>query len=146
MAAPLPRVFFDIKAEGYGIFMPGGESIGRIVMELRSDVVPKTAENFRVLCTGEKGFGYKGSTFHRIIPNFMLQGQIVSLWFTVLKNMNLLPPDQNYSLLRSINLSYSCKMSKYCNSAFFKNSRNNFQAKIFLKLICLRLIFLINKI
>ena len=81
MAAPLPRVFFDIKAEGYGIFMPGGESIGRIVMELRSDVVPKTAENFRVLCTGEKGFGYKGSTFHRIIPNFMLQGQIVSLWF-----------------------------------------------------------------
>ena len=70
----LPKVFFDIKSEGYGVFMPGGSSLGRIVMELRSDVVPLTAENFRVLCTGEKGFGYKGSTFHRVIPKFMLQG------------------------------------------------------------------------
>lgn len=61
----LPRVFFDMVADD--------EKLGRIEFELRSDVVPKTAENFRALCTGEEGYGYKNSTFHRVIPDFMCQ-------------------------------------------------------------------------
>jgi len=61
-----PKVFFDIRI--------GSQYAGRILMELRADVVPLTAENFRCLCTHEKGYGYRGSTFHRIIPQFMCQG------------------------------------------------------------------------
>jgi len=61
-----PSVYFDMEV--------GGEEIGRITFELRADVAPKTAENFRALCTGAEGFGYKGSSFHRVIPQFMCQG------------------------------------------------------------------------
>lgn len=60
------NVFFDITIQG--------EAAGRIVFELFDDVVPKTARNFRELATGEHGFGYEGSGFHRVIPQFMLQG------------------------------------------------------------------------
>ncbi|MEU6619886.1 peptidylprolyl isomerase [Streptomyces litmocidini] len=60
------NVYFEINING--------ESAGRITFKLFDDVVPKTARNFRELATGEHGFGYAGSPFHRVIPNFMLQG------------------------------------------------------------------------
>lgn len=66
MSSKNPQVFFDLDI--------GGKPAGRVTFELYADVVPKTAENFRALCTGEKGFGYKDSKFHRVIPQFMCQG------------------------------------------------------------------------
>ncbi|KAL0082091.1 peptidyl-prolyl cis-trans isomerase cyp5 [Phycomyces blakesleeanus] len=72
-AKNIPKVFFDIAVNG--------KPAGRMTFKLFADTVPKTAENFRALCTGEKGIGksgkplhFKGSSFHRIIPGFMAQG------------------------------------------------------------------------
>uniref|UniRef100_A0A4W5MQ31 Peptidyl-prolyl cis-trans isomerase n=1 Tax=Hucho hucho TaxID=62062 RepID=A0A4W5MQ31_9TELE len=61
-----PQVYMDIKI--------GNKPAGRLRFMLRADIVPMTAENFRCLCTHEKGFGFKGSCFHRVIPQFMCQG------------------------------------------------------------------------
>ena len=61
-----PWVYLDISIDG--------SSVGKIIIELSADIVPRTAENFRALCTGEKGYGFRGNIFHRIIPGFMMQG------------------------------------------------------------------------
>jgi len=61
-----PQVYFDISIDK--------KPAGRITFEIFKDVVPKTAENFRALCTNEKGYGFKDCPFHRIIPQFMIQG------------------------------------------------------------------------
>jgi len=63
---PCPNVFFDVAIDS--------KPSGRIIFQLFDDIVPNTARNFRELATGQHGFGYEGCTFHRIIPNFMLQG------------------------------------------------------------------------
>ena len=63
---PLPVVYFDMTADG--------SDMGRIEMTLRPDVVPRTAENFRCLCTGERDITFRGSSFHRVIKKFMCQG------------------------------------------------------------------------
>lgn len=60
-----PQVYLSISADD--------EPLGTVTIELFSHIVPKTAENFRALCTGQKGFGLRNSVFHRVVPDFMCQ-------------------------------------------------------------------------
>ena len=80
MSSERPRCYFDVTI--------GGVEAGRILFELFSDITPKTCENFRQLCTGEPGFGYKGSIFHRIIDSFMIQGMSLFQSRTILELFN----------------------------------------------------------
>lgn len=77
-----PQVYFDVSV--------GKVNVGRIIIMLRSDVVPKTAENFRCLCTHEKGYGFQGSSFHRIIPDFVSLDYVsfVIIYITVYIHVN----------------------------------------------------------
>jgi hypothetical protein len=63
---PLPKVFLQLETDA--------EVLGHVVIELRADIVPMTAENFRCLCTGEMGLSYKCSQIHRIVPGYLWQG------------------------------------------------------------------------
>ena len=70
------RVFFDIYADS--------TSLGRIVFELFDDECPKTCENFRALCTMEKGYGYKSSILHRVVRGHFCQGKIKDTDFYII--------------------------------------------------------------
>merc|ERR1711997_1140547 len=90
----LPQVYFILKQ--------GNSLIGTIVMELRSDIVPKTAENFRILCRGDHSYGYKFTSFHRVVPGFIIQGgDVLRLKGTCSKSIYQgggYFPDENFEL------------------------------------------------
>ncbi len=91
-----PVVFFNIAIEG--------EDAGIIVIELFAHIVPKTAENFRALCTREKGFGYRQSVFHRIVPGFMCQVR-VHCYYVIMKTQHA----------SEIVFDSQCQNNHYCN-------------------------------